>query len=265
MAGVRGRRRICIGAAVAAAAVACGAAAACVRLIRRADLHVRLATLFGPACVFTVEDGVGNPVRMLSVGRSVQSGTYLGERRFELPFEYYRAFERAVCTQDAVHDVLMLGGGACAYPRHALIAHADLRMDVVELDPSIIDLARRYFYLDELEERAGERLSLVAGDALAYLATTNKAYDVIINDLFAQSEAVAAFAEDEGMELVKAHLRENGIYLVNAVASPPDYRRLAELGAALERQFARVEMVECTDEDFSTDENYLFICRGVNR
>ena len=54
---------------------------------------------------------------------------------------------------------------------------------------------------------------------------------------------------------------EDGIYVVNAVSSPLDYRQLAETGELLERHFSSVEMVECTDADFSDDENYLFVCR----
>lgn len=254
-------KRLLRGAAVATAALIGAAAAAIARLLRKADPHIRLNTLFGHASIFTVEDDEGDPVRMLAVGRSVQSGTYLGDKRFELPFEYYRAFERAVMAKGGVHDVLMLGGGAFAYPRHALTAHEDVRMDVVEIDPAIVELARRWFYLDELEACAGDRLSIRIGDALDYLATCGKSYDVIINDLFASGEAVRAFLSDEGMALVRARLRAGGIYLVNAVCSPPDYRRLQEVGEALERQFPQVEMVECTDADFSDDENYLLIAR----
>lgn len=247
-------------AAFATGVMLVSAGTAIVRLIRRADPHFCFNTMFGHAAVFTVEDAAGWPVRMLAVGRSVQSGSYLGEKRFELPFEYYRAFERAVAAKGDAHDVLMLGGGAFAYPKHALTAHPDLRMDVVEIDPAIIDLARRWFFLGELEQLAGERLHVLTGDARAYLAACEKTYDVIINDLFASAEAVAEFAADEGIELVKARLNEGGLYLVNAVTSHLDYGRLAQLGELLEQHFAKVEMIECTDTDFSDDENYLFAC-----
>ena len=257
-------KRILRGAAVATAAMLVSAGTAIARLIRRADPHFRFNTMFGHAVVFTVEDGAGRPVRMLAVGRSVQSGTYLGEDRFELPFEYYRAFERAVAAKGDAHDILMLGGGAFAYPKHALIAQCELHMDVIEADPAIIDLARRWFFLEELERRVGERLHILTGDAHTYLATCGKTYDVIINDLFASAQAVADFATDDGVELVKAHLNKGGLYLVNVVTSHLDYARLAEVGELLERHFGKVEMVECTDLDFSDDENYLFVCHDKN-
>lgn len=261
MGGQNAEKHLIKGAAVTTVALIGAAAAAVVLLLRKADLHIRPNTLFGHASVFTVKDGAGDSVRMLAVGRSVQSGTYLGDKRFELPFEYHRAFEHAVMAKGAAHDVLMLGGGACAYPKHALAAHEDMRMDVIEIDPAIVELARRWFYLDELEARAGDRLSIHIGDALDYLVACGKSYDVIINDLFASGEAVRALLSDEGMALVKAHLRADGLYLVNTVCPPSGYRRLQEVGEALERQFPQVEMAECTDADFSDDENYLFIAR----
>ena len=157
-------------------------------------------------------------------------------------------------------NVLMLGGGAFAYPRFALTAHEDMRMDVVEIDPAIVDLARRWFFLRELEERVGERLAIHTVDAHGFLESCTERYDVIVNDLFAGFEMDAALLSDEGLELVKAHLAEGGIYVVNAVSSPLDYQRLAETGELLEQHFSSVKMIECTDADFSDDENYLFVC-----
>lgn len=253
--------KLLAGAAAATAALVGTAALAIVRVLSRVQPHFRFNTMFGHACVFNVEDSTGRTVRMLAIDRSVQSGAYLGEHRFALPFEYYRAIERAVMAKGDAREVLMLGGGAFAYPRFALTAHGDMRMDVVEIDPAIVDIARRWFFLDELEQRAGERLAIHTVDARGFLEACTARYDVIVNDLFAGFEMDAALLSDEGLELVKEHLAEDGIYVVNAVSSPLDYRQLAETGELLERHFSSVEMVECTDADFSDDENYLFVCR----
>lgn len=256
----QGKRNLLAGAAAATAVLAGTATLAITRVLARMQPHIRFNTMFGHAAVFNVEDSQGRTVRMLAVGRSIQSGTYLGESRFALPFEYYRAIERAVMDKGDAHEVLMLGGGAFAYPKFALTAHEDMRMDVVEIDPAIVDIARRWFFLDELEQRAGERLAIHTTDACGFLEACDTRYDVIINDLFAGFEADAALLSGEGLELVKAHLAEDGIYIVNAVASHLDYGRLAQTGELLEQHFASVKMVECTDIDFSDDENYLFIC-----
>ena len=255
------KEKLLAGAAAATAALVGTAALAIVRVLSHVQPHFRFNTMFGHACVFNVEDSAGRAVRMLAVDRSVQSGAYLGENRFALPFEYYRAIERAVMAKGDARNVLMLGGGAFAYPRFALTAHEDMRMDVVEIDPAIVDLARRWFFLRELEELVGERLAIHTVDAHGFLESCTERYDVIVTDLFAGFEMDAALLSDEGLELVKAHLAEGGIYVVNAVSSPLDYRQLAEMGELLEQHFSCVKMIECTDADFSDDENYLFVCR----
>lgn len=129
---------------------------------RRYCLQV-LRTRGGMARVHVVDAPDGSQIRVLSAGGVYQSATYLGDRRFEPVFAYYRAFD-AMFEAWPEHDgaarpikdfknVLMIGGGGFAYPKHLLTAHAGIRMDVAELDLSVVRAARRWFFLDELEAR----------------------------------------------------------------------------------------------------------------
>ncbi len=135
------------------------------------DLH-RVALADGQAQVFCVRNAAGAEVRVLQKGGVWQSATYVDDRRFEPVFAYYRAFdhmfEAARTGGVAVRRVLMLGGGGFAYPKHALTARPDLRMDVVEIDPAIVQAARDYFFLDELEERLAEEAA-AAGESTSRL------------------------------------------------------------------------------------------------
>lgn len=109
-------------------------------------------TLFGEAGVFNVETSDGTPLRMLSIGDGFQSATFVGERRFEPPFAYCRALDQLLFDA-APHAkrILLLGGGAFSYPKHALTTHPSATMDVVEIDPAVVEIARKHFYLEELE------------------------------------------------------------------------------------------------------------------
>ena len=61
---------------------------------RHDDFHlVRTAREW--ASVFSVEGPHGETVRVLDVGGAYQSATYLGKRRYEPVFEYYRSFDAA--------------------------------------------------------------------------------------------------------------------------------------------------------------------------
>ena len=117
-----------------AAALAVGSS--CLQLV-----HTRV----GIARVKGIRGEHGEKIRVLQQGGVYQSATYVGERRFEPVFAYYRAFdamfeaEPVLCAASGhgVERVLMLGGGGYAYPKHALTQHAGLVMDVVEIDPAV--------------------------------------------------------------------------------------------------------------------------------
>ena len=258
------RRKGILAAAAAATAALVGVASyAAAKVLRKMDPKFERRTMFGRAVVFNVESDAGETVRMLGVGGAVQSGAYLGERRFEAPFEYYRAFEHMFEASLPVRRVLAIGGGAFAWPKHALTHHEDLAMDVVEIDPAIVDIARRRFFLDELEARVGERLHIVTMDGLAYLQCCDATYDAIVNDSFAGDVPTRSLLSGEGIAAAKARLADGGLYLVNVVCGlnlGPLQGMVEELQAA----FAHVWVVPCTDDDFSSDDNYLVIASDGN-
>lgn len=245
--------------ALVLAGAACGAAAA-VSLLRL-DPHVKLRTKYGPAAVFTRRAADGTPLRVLMVDGVYQSATYFGHRWNELPFEYYRAFDRMFDTGHSVRTTLMLGGGGFAYPKHLLTTHPETSMDVVEPDMAILKLAMDYFYLDRLIETCPDRLGIFENDGFSYLQTAETSYDAILNDAFHGRRADKSLATMAAAKLVKAHLNPGGLYLVNTVArsSTGDYSNIAELVATLECAFKRVWILPSTDPDFSEEENYLVI------
>ena len=168
----------------------------------------------------------GEHMRLLEVQRSEQSASYLGERWCELPFAYMRRFD---CIFEAPHKVsriLLLGGGAMAYPRHIIANHEGVSIDVVEIDPKIIDLAHEYFFLDRLESRyhaqSSGRLTIHCDDAGQYLKEAQLAqvrYDAIINDCYQAMLSAGSPFTDESLEAIRACLEPGGLYVLNAVGS----------------------------------------------
>lgn len=250
--------------AVATIAVAAGMTTGILltRFVQRLDPHVRLHTKYGPAFVITERTEHGDGLRSLIVGNVYQSATYLGSRWNELPFEYYRAFDRMFDAGLPIKRTLMLGGGGFAYPKHLLTKHEDVTMDVVEADPKIVELALDYFYLDKLMETCGDRLNVSICEGLAYLQTAEHAYDAIVNDAFCGAQPNADLATIEAARLVKARLNPGGLYLVNVVAYPSNsqgYSHLEDLAGKLEQVFGHIWILSSTDEEFSEEENYLVI------
>ena len=236
-------------------------------VMRYFDPHVRVNTQSGPTYVITERTEAGDPLRVMVAGNVYQSATYLDEKWNELPFEYYRAFDRMFDTPVNIERVLMLGGGGFAYPKHLLTTHPEVSMDVVESDLKVIQLALDYFYLDKLMETCGERLGVHEQDAMTYLQTTQESFDVIVNDVFRGAIPDEALASPAGAQLAHARLNPGGLYLVNVVAYPDEknaYAKLGELAATLEQAFEHVWIIPSTDEEFSEDENYLVVASDTD-
>lgn len=271
------------------------------------DLH-RVALADGQAQVFCVRNNSGAEVRVLQTGGVWQSATYVDERCFEPVFAYYRAFdhmfEAARTGGVPVRRALMLGGGGFAYPKHALTTRPDLRMDVVEIDPAIVQAARDYFFLDELEQRLAEeaaaagggasRLRVITLDGRAYLEACARAqksvaaaraepgegrteqgtsapdeaarYDAIINDTFSGREPVRALATVEAAHTAHACLVPGGLYLANVVsrAGGTDVEFLRDVVATLAQVFACVHVITAFDDEAGED-NYLVIATDDER
>ena len=257
---------IAAGVVIGAAAVGATAIAVGAKCLQLARTHAGVARVKG------ARGARGERVRVLQQGGVYQGATYLGRRRFEPVFEYIRAFDamfeaEASMRAAAGHGIersLMLGGGGYAYPKHALTTHLDLMMDVVELDASMTLLARRWFFLDELEEAVGGRLGLITSDARSYLSeaiASGARYDVVVNDCFSGPEPVVALATLEALCQVKVCLRPGGLYLANVVSAceGEDIEFLRDVVATAAAVFENVWIVPCVDEAFAGEDNYLVI------
>ena len=220
-------------------------------------------TRFGRAFIYDIDGPDGSPVRVLMVGGVYQSGAYLDEeRKYDAPFAFLRSFDVVFHAGLPIGRALMLGGGAYAIPKHLISRYPDLTMDVVEIDPSVTELARSQFGLDDLlREYGADRLSIIHADASDYLRSTDVTYDALFNDLFAGRNPNSFFLSEEGLALIHDHLNPQGIYATNVVAEESVEGADFLMGVVdrLHRIFEHVHIVPCFEEDFTEEDNYLVI------
>jgi spermidine synthase len=89
----------------------------------------------------------------------------------------------ALLEHPAPRSLLLIGGGVNGSLTQAL-QHASLeRVDYVELDPAILDLAKEYFAAEWAPIRADPRVHLHHRDGRLFLRTTEQRFDVIVVDL----------------------------------------------------------------------------------
>lgn len=251
------------GSRLVAAALACGAAAAAACRMWRARPHV-VRTMSGIALVYTTRDASGERVRVLRTGGVYQSATYLGTRRMEPVFEYYRAFGRLFDLRPDTRQLLAIGGGGFAFPKLVAAEHPGVRTDVVEIDPAIIRTARRWFFLDEavaMARAGGGDLRVVCDDGRAFLERGAGPYDAVVLDAFVGEKPVRSLATLEALRLVSRSLAPGGVCLMNVVSrgGGSDVSFLRSATATASAVFSRVGIVSAADEARSAEDNYLLV------
>ena len=227
--------------------------------LRRAGYRLFPRTLFGPAVVACVRRG-DDVIRVLNVGGAYQTATFLDDRRFDLVFPYYRAFDLVFQISPPARRILAIGAGGCAWPKHAVHAHLDVHVDAVEIDPAIVEIARELFFVSELETTG--RLRLIVADGLTFLESCDvDSYDAIVVDAFAGARDVPSLGTAAAAHAAKRALRPGGLFLANAVSRSggDDVSLLAEAIDTFSQVFTHAYAIPCVDEGFSREDNYLLV------
>ena len=130
-------------------------------------------------------------------------------------FDYTRYFHLTFLFADEdVDRVLFVGGGGFTGPKRFADEY-DATVDVVEIDPDVISVAKRYFRLEE-----GEDLNVYNADGREYLQETNRTYDVIVMDAYKKDKVPFQLTTQEFMQLASDRLDEDGVLLTNIISAP---------------------------------------------
>ena len=215
----------------------------------------------------TVERGV--PVRLLLVNGTRESATYLVPGLQNEPvFEYIRTITRMTDDMDPFQDVLLIGGAGFSLPKFFISRYREMTIDVVENNPEMLDIARKYFFLEELYreydlEHTG-RLNIILDDGYRYLETCRKTYDIIINDAFVGRVADRDPSSDKGSRMVYACLKPGGTYFVNLTTAREGVDSMNGImaEATISRVFGKAAMIPVYP-DYSADYKQNVIVRAV--
>jgi len=156
--------------------------------------------------------GRWSDVRVMKLGNVINSGVYLDNPELFLP--YTRFFRLVQHFRPETKNALMIGGGALVYPRDFLRNFPAARMDVVEIDSRLTQLAHQYFGF-----RADSRLQLIHQDGRTYLNRTLKRYDAIFCDAFSSYSIPYQLTTRESVSRMHRLLEEGGVVLVNVISA----------------------------------------------
>ena len=105
-------------------------------------------------------------------------------------------------------NILILGNGTGTYATQCTRYFENVNISGVEIDQKITDLAVQYFELPESVE-------VTTYDGRAYLNTIQEKYDVIMVDAYQDITIPFQMSSVEFFELVKEHLTDDGVMVVN--------------------------------------------------
>jgi spermidine synthase len=151
--------------------------------------------------------------RYLRFDNSFQSGMIIG-RPFATAFEYTDLFHLLRPYNPGARDVLFIGLGGGSSPKRLWRDFRDLRLQGVELDPVVRDVAYRYFELPR-----DPRLRVAIDDGRRYLARDDRRWDAIIIDAFFADAIPFHLFTAEFLELARSRLNPGGVILTNTIGS----------------------------------------------
>ncbi|MBM4031972.1 MAG: hypothetical protein FJ291_09325 [Planctomycetes bacterium] len=113
-------------------------------------------------------------------------------------------------------SVLIVGGGGGVVPTIFRRDYPQLeRVDVVEIDPTVVEVAQKYFGF-----RPGENgVTTTIVDGRVYVRDCTRQYDIIILDAFTGGRPPFHLLTREFLELVKARLGPKGVVHLNIISA----------------------------------------------
>lgn len=105
-------------------------------------------------------------------------------------------------------DILILGMGTGTYAKQCSYYYGATSIEGVEIDEKITDLAGAYFELPD-------SVKVTTYDGRSYLEAVPETYDVIMVDAYQDITIPFQMSSVEFFTLVKEHLNENGVMVVN--------------------------------------------------
>ena len=180
-------------------------------------------TQYGRAIIYNSKKN-GENVRYLNIDSGFESATFTDEEKVnELVFSYTKYYDLMFKANNDINNVLLIGGAGYSYPKYYISHFENKKMDVVEIDGKITEVAKKYFYLDKLikdyDLENNKRLNLITEDGRTYLNNNIKKYDAILNDAFSGNSPAKTLTTIETVKNIKESLNQNGVYLTNIISA----------------------------------------------
>lgn len=199
--------------------------------------------------------------RVLQLDSTMEGGMDATTGDLILPYQEY--WRLALLREPAkVSSALFIGAGAFGMPENVSRDFPEAAVDVVEIDPQVIAVGRKFFKLDEFP-----RVQAHAGDARRFLLQHDgKKWDLIFGDAYNGIRQIPPhLATQEFYQQIAAHLEPQGVFIMNLIAAVtgPKSELTAGMLATLRKAFPHIEVFSVGYRRDET-QNVILMCSREN-
>jgi spermidine synthase len=133
---------------------------------------------------------------------------------WELRLRYTRFLSLALTLQPEPKRALILGLGGGSFPKRLYRDFPNVVVDVADIDPEVIAIAKRYFQVPE-----DARLRLFAKDGRRFVQEATDKYDLVFLDAYNSDTIPFHLATREFYQEVKARLTPGGVVVSNIIGT----------------------------------------------
>ncbi len=184
--------------------------------------------------IIVYEDGDS---RILRFNQSRQSGMYLSDPD-RLRFLYTEYASLPLVLKPDARSVAFIGLGGGSLPKKYRKDYPSLRIDVAEIDPEVVTVAKRFFGF-----REDDRMTVAAEDGRVFLTRKRDArYDYVFVDAYYSDAVPFHMTTVEFLALVKRRLSPDGVVAWNIIGAlnGPRSRLLRSVYKTFQASFPQV-------------------------
>ncbi|MDP3449835.1 MAG: fused MFS/spermidine synthase, partial [Anaerolineaceae bacterium] len=157
----------------------------------------------------------------LNEGQGVHSIYKADQLFFNGPWEQVVAapfFNSAPMAPDQITDIAIIGLAAGTTVRDAALVFPNAVIDGIEIDPKIVEVGRKYFDMNY------PNLNVIIQDGRWAIKNSTKKYDIISVDAYRPPYIPWHMTTQEFFLILKDHLKEDGVMVINIGRSTDDRR-----------------------------------------
>lgn len=198
----------------------------------------------------------GRASRFLHLDTTLEGGVTPGSD--ELPLEYQNTWRLVQKFGLPVKRVLCIGAGAFGIPIQVSQAYPKATIDVVEIDPQVIQTGFDFFGIGQYPN-----LRPVSADGRRFLREASGNYDVIFVDAYHGVRYIPPHLTTvEFFQLCRERLSPKGVLMMNIISagSGPNAELFHAFGATVAKVFPSVQFIALHPDQFEISQNIVLVC-----